>query len=131
MNLAILWRLLLVACRLYLGSLRLGACSLWPLIQILGPNFSQLLAMILSSAAMVCSWPGDAWLTSIVYFFIIFYLFLYFFYCIPIFVINSFFISFYYFFHIFILLFNCVFFVALGAWSLRLISSRNFRQLFT
>ena len=115
MNLAILWRLLLVACRLYLGSLRLGACSLWPLIQILGPNFSQLLAMILSSAAMVSSWPGDAWLTSIVYFFIIFYLFLYFFYCIPIFVINSFFISFYYFFHIFILLFNCVRFMALAA----------------
>jgi len=68
MNLAILWRLELEACRLWLGSLRLGACSLWPLIQILGPKRSQLLLMILSSAAIVCSWPGDAWLTSIVNF---------------------------------------------------------------
>ena len=35
------------------------------------------------------------------------------------------------FFHVFILSFNCVRFEALGAWSLELISSRNFRQLFT
>ena len=68
-----MWRacgLLLKACRLYRGSLRLGACSLEPLIQILGPKRSQLLLMILSSAAMVSSWAGEAWLTSIVNFFI-------------------------------------------------------------
>ena len=65
MNLAILWRLELDAWRLILGSLRLGACSFWPLIAIRGPKRSQLLLMILSSAAMVSSWPGDAWLTSI------------------------------------------------------------------
>ena len=65
MNLAILWRLTLVAWRLVLDSWRLGACSFWPLIMIRGPNFSQALLMILSSAAIVSSWPGDAWLTSI------------------------------------------------------------------
>ena len=70
MNLAILWRLELVACRLCRGSVRLGACSFWPLIMIRGPNLVQALDMILSSAAMVCSWPGDAWLTSILNFFI-------------------------------------------------------------
>ena len=70
MNLAILWRLLLVACRLWLGSLRLGACSSRPSIRIRGPNLVQALLMILSSAAMVCSWGPDAFLTSIVNFFI-------------------------------------------------------------
>jgi len=70
MNLAILWRLWLVACRLWLGSLRLGACSFWPLIVIRGPKRSQALLMILSSSAMVVSCAGDAWLTSIVNFFI-------------------------------------------------------------
>ena len=48
------------------GILRLGACSLWPLIQILGPNFSQAFDMILSSAAMVASWPDDACVISTV-----------------------------------------------------------------
>ena len=70
MNLAILWRLWLEAWRLILGSLRLGACSFWPLIVIRGPKRSQLLLMILSSAAMVCSWGPDACATSIVNFFI-------------------------------------------------------------
>jgi len=67
----ILWRLWLVACRLRLGSWSLGACSLEPLIWIRGPNFSQLLLMILSSVAMVCSCGPEAWLTSIVNFFIV------------------------------------------------------------
>ena len=71
MNLAILWRLTLVAWRLVLDSWRLGACSFWPLIMIRGPNFSQLLLMILSSAAMVSSWPGLACDTSIVNFLVI------------------------------------------------------------
>ena len=66
----ILWRLRLVACGLCLGAWRLGACSFWPLIMIRGPNFSHPLLMILSSAAMVCSCGPEAWLTSIVNFFI-------------------------------------------------------------
>ena len=70
MNLAILWRLKLVACRLCRGSCRLGACSLSPLILIRGPNLVQALLMILSSAAMVSSCGPDALLTSIVNFFI-------------------------------------------------------------
>ena len=72
MNLAILWRLVLEACRLYLGSLRLGACSFWPSITIRGPKRSHPLLMILSSSPMVCSCGPDAWLTSIVNFFICF-----------------------------------------------------------
>ena len=52
------------------GILRLGAFTCWPLIMIRGPNFSHPLDMILSSAAMVSSWAGEAWLTSIVNFFI-------------------------------------------------------------
>ena len=60
MNLAILWRLTLEAWRLVRDSWRLGACSFWPSILIRGPKRSQLLLMILSSAAMVCSWPGAA-----------------------------------------------------------------------
>jgi len=62
----------LAACclRLVPSTRRLGACSLSPLILIRGPNFSQALLMILSSAAMVSSWAGEAWLTSIVNFFI-------------------------------------------------------------
>ena len=60
MNLAILWRLELEAWALVRDSWRLGACSFWPLIMIRGPNFSQALLMILSSAAMVSSWPGAA-----------------------------------------------------------------------
>jgi len=75
MNLAILWRLRLGAWALCLGSWRLGACSSWPLILIRGPYFSQLLLMILSSVAMVSSWPEDAFLISIVNFFIFFFLF--------------------------------------------------------
>jgi len=59
-NLAILWRLELVAWVLVLDSWRLGACSFWPSIRIRGPKRSQLLLMILSSAAMVSSWPGAA-----------------------------------------------------------------------
>ena len=52
--------------RLLLPSMRsAGASSARLLIIIRGPNLSQLLAMILSSAAMVSSWPGDAWLMSI------------------------------------------------------------------
>ena len=70
MNLAILWRLLLVACGLCRGSLRLGACSFLLLIKIRGPNLAQPLLMILSSAAMVSSCGPDALLTSIVNFFI-------------------------------------------------------------
>ena len=50
------------------GILRLGACSLEPLIAIRGPKRSHPLLMILSSAAMVSSWPGDACPTSIVNF---------------------------------------------------------------
>ena len=78
LNMANLWRLRLGACRLWLvpGILRLGACTCCPLIFIRGPNFSQALLMILSSAAMVVSWPGEAWLISIVNFFMfLFYLF--------------------------------------------------------
>ena len=70
MNLAILWRWLLMAWRLLLDSWRLGACSFWPLIMIRGPKRSHPLLMILSSAAIVASCPGAAWLTSIVNFFI-------------------------------------------------------------
>ena len=55
MNLAILWRLWLVAWCLVLGSWSSGACSFWPLIVIRGPKRSQALLMILSSAAMVSS----------------------------------------------------------------------------
>jgi len=51
--------------------LRLGALTRWPSIMIRGPCFSQPLAMILSSSAMVDSCAGDAWLTSIVNFFIL------------------------------------------------------------
>ena len=54
------------------GIRRLGAWSLSPLIYIRGPNLDHPLLMILSSAAMVCSWPGLAWDTSIVNFFIFF-----------------------------------------------------------
>ena len=87
MNLAILWRLELEAWRLWplvispslstcleglcRGSCRLGAWSFLLLIKIFGPKRSQALLMILSSAAIVDSWAGDAWLTSIVNFFIL------------------------------------------------------------
>ena len=76
MNVVIMW---LAACGLpVLGPclalefliLRLGACSLEPLIMIRGPCLAQLLLMILSSSAMVDNCAGDAWLTSIVNFFI-------------------------------------------------------------
>ena len=43
-----------------------------PLIVIRGPWRFHPLAMIFRSSAMVCSWPVDAWLTSIVNFFIVF-----------------------------------------------------------
>jgi hypothetical protein len=64
------WREL-EACGLELGAsiLRLGASTGLPLIMIRGPNFSQALLMILSSAAMVWTCPAEAWLTSIVNFF--------------------------------------------------------------
>ena len=67
-----LWRLRLEACGLepVPCSLRLGALTRSPLIMIRGPCFSQPLAMIFSSSAMVESCAGDAWLTSIVNFFI-------------------------------------------------------------
>ena len=42
------------------GIRRLGACSSLPFIMIRGPNLVHPLLMILSSAAIVCSWPGDA-----------------------------------------------------------------------
>ena len=66
-------------CGLELGAFvrRLGACSSWPLILIRSPNFSQPLLMIFSSRPMVVSCAGDAWLTSIVNFFILSMLFLY------------------------------------------------------
>ena len=53
------------------GILRLGACSFWPLISIRGPCLAQLLLMIFKSSAMVESCGPDAWLTSIVNFFIV------------------------------------------------------------
>ena len=71
MNLAILWRLALEAWRLVLDSWSSGACSFWPSIMIRGPKRSQLLLMILSSAAMVRSCGPEAFLTSIVNFFIL------------------------------------------------------------
>jgi len=52
------------------GMVRLGACSFWPLIRIRGPCLAHPLLMILSSRPMVCSCGPDAWLTSIVNFFI-------------------------------------------------------------
>jgi hypothetical protein len=71
MNMANLWRLrgrLLIAS---VGVIRsAGGSTACPLIDIRGPNFSQLLAMILSSSAMVANCAGDAWLMSIVNFFI-------------------------------------------------------------
>jgi len=70
MNLAILWRLRLGAWALCLGSWRLGASSLEPSILIRGPCLAQLLLMIFNSRAIVASWGDDAWLTSIVNFFI-------------------------------------------------------------
>ena len=66
-----LWRLRGRLLIVSVGVIRsCGGCTACLLIRIRGPNFSQLLLMILSSAAMVCSWPGDAWLMSIVNFFI-------------------------------------------------------------
>ena len=50
------------------GTVRLGACSLEPLITIRGPCLAPPLLMTLSSAAMVCSCGPDACLTSIVNF---------------------------------------------------------------
>ena len=66
----IVWRLELAACRLVHGSWRLGACSLEPLIRIRGPCLAHPLLMIFKSSAMVESCGPDAWLTSIVNFFI-------------------------------------------------------------
>ena len=60
----------LEAWRLVLGSRRLGACSFWPSILIRGPCLAHPLDMILSSRAIVASCGPDAWLTSIVNFFI-------------------------------------------------------------
>ena len=67
-----LWRLRLVAWSLALVpcSLRLGALSFWPLIMIRGPCLAHPLLMIFKSSAMVESCGPDAWLTSIVNFFI-------------------------------------------------------------
>ena len=66
-----LWRLrgrLLIAS---VGVIRsCGGCTACLLIMIRGPNFSQLLLIILSSAAMVCSCAVEAWLISNVNFFI-------------------------------------------------------------
>ena len=52
------------------GIVRLGAWSLEPLIAIRGPCLAQPLLMIFKSSAMVASCGLDAWLTSIVNFFI-------------------------------------------------------------
>jgi len=65
MNMANLWRLLVVpVARLLLSSVGVirsfGGSTACPLIDIRGPNFSQLLAMIFSSAAMVCSCAVEA-----------------------------------------------------------------------
>ena len=65
MNMANLWRLRVVpVARLLLSSVgairSFGGCTACPLIDIRGPNFSQLLAMIFSSAAMVCSCAVEA-----------------------------------------------------------------------
>ena len=60
MNLAILWRLRLGAWALCLGSWRLGACSLEPLIRIRGPCLAHPLLMIFKSSAMVESCGPDA-----------------------------------------------------------------------
>ena len=61
MNMANLWRLrgrLLIAS---VGVIRsFGGSTACPLIDIRGPCFSQPLAMILSSSAMVDSCAGDA-----------------------------------------------------------------------
>ena len=70
MNLAILWRLELEAWCLVLDSWRLGACSFLPLITIRGPCLAHPLLMIFKSSAMVESCGPDAWVTSIVNFFI-------------------------------------------------------------
>ena len=51
------------------GTRRLGACSLEPLIRIRGPCLAHPLLMIFKSSAMVESCGADAWLTSIVNFF--------------------------------------------------------------
>ncbi len=61
MNMASLWRLrgrLLIVSVDVIRSF--GASTACPLIAIRGPNFSQLLAMIFSSAAMVCSCAVEA-----------------------------------------------------------------------
>ena len=55
------------------GIRRLGAWSLAPLISIRGPYLVHSLDIILSSVAMVASCCGDAWDTSILNSFIIFY----------------------------------------------------------
>ncbi len=56
MNMANLWRLRGRLLIVSVGVIRsAGGCTACPLIAIRGPNFSQLLAMIFSSAAMVCS----------------------------------------------------------------------------
>ena len=65
MNMANLWRLRVVpVARLLLSSVGVirsaGGSTACPLIAIRGPNFSQLLAMIFSSAAMVCSCAVEA-----------------------------------------------------------------------
>ena len=65
MNMANLWRLRVVpVARLLLKSVgasrSFGGSTACPLIDIRGPNFSQLLAMIFSSAAMVCSCAVEA-----------------------------------------------------------------------
>ena len=65
MNMANLWRLLVVPiARLLLSSVGVirsfGGSTACPLIDTRGPNFSQLLAMIFSSAAMVCSCAVEA-----------------------------------------------------------------------
>ena len=67
-----LWRLRLVARGLELEPwiLRLGAFTRSPSIMIRGPCFSQPLAIIFKSRAIVVSCAGDAWLTSNVNFFI-------------------------------------------------------------
>ena len=74
MNVVELWRLLVVpVARLMIKSVvairSLGGSTACPLIDIRGPNFSQLLLIILSSSAIVANCAGDAWLMSIVNFF--------------------------------------------------------------
>ena len=74
MNLAILWRLKLVACRLRLGASRSFCFGMdLPLIVMVTPTLRHWFAMSLSSASIVIIWAGDWPLNCSVRSFILFY----------------------------------------------------------